>query len=130
MVAADHRLRLPDGGDDLTTTKTLAATECGGHSPSTAGPHIDTLDKPANFDPAVIGAYGLEPDSRTCLRCGDNPRQVDEAGNCTDCAAEPDDEPHYYVCPTCGGNGCGPCRGTGERLDGPRETMTGRVMWP
>lgn len=27
------------------------------------------------------------------------------------------DEDHYYPCPTCGGNGCRICRGTGELLD-------------
>jgi hypothetical protein len=27
------------------------------------------------------------------------------------------DWPHSYICPECGGNGCGACNGTGERND-------------
>lgn len=61
----------------------------------------------------------LEPDRRECDACGDRFQDVgDDQRLCDACQAiEPDDEPHYYVCPTCGGNGCGPCRGTGERLN-------------
>lgn len=103
----------------MTATQTPAASECRGSASLAAG------HQPEPYDPAVdvdmIGTSVMEYDGPRCAADDCDTAVDDDGDRCDDCAAEePDPEPHYYACPTCGGNGCTPCRGTGERLDTPK----------